>query len=448
MKSSFFILGMLGFLLGSLSHADQSASVASEPSIGLAEVFAAALDANPTLQIARSKLDVGRAQRSQSTAQLLPQISAGASLSENDQRNLEVSVPDNEFTGEKYNIQLQQVLFNWQVFASRKRASYIVDQRESEYFDALGMLLSDTSERYFSVLAAEDKRALIAAERETLSEQLKQAELRYERKLIKITDLYEVRSRLAMIRTDEIDAESEVALAKEALWEVSGLEIERLRPLSATVQFPEISGNLDLWVERAMSDSRQLRARDFALKAANASISERRGAHYPTVSLVASRQKSDIGYENSQADKRMSTYYGVNVSVPIFSGGSSSAKVREAYHMAEMARSEHELVRREVVRRTRAAFLSANSNLKRIDAAKVAVEAATASSKAMKRGFQLGTVTVIDVFDALRQEFRAQRDLQQAKYAYIHAMLSLKKEAGSISQADIHMINSWLLPPA
>jgi outer membrane protein len=184
------------------------------------------------------------------------------------------------------------------------------------------------------------------------------------------------------------------------------------------------------------------------LRAARATISERRGAHYPNVNFIASRQKSDIGYENTQANKRMSTYYGVNVSIPIFSGGSSSAKVSEAYHMAEMAKSEHELVRREVVRRTRAAYLSANSSLKRIDAAKIAAQAATASSKAMKRGFELGTVTVIDVFDSLRQEFTAQRDLQQAKYAYIHAMLSLKKEAGSIAQADITLINSWLLTPS
>jgi outer membrane protein len=426
--------------------AEEASTPPAKASIGLEEVFAAALEANPSLQIALSKLEVGRAQRSQSTAQLLPQISAGANLSENEQDFVDSDSPVTEFPGEKYNLQLQQVLFNWQAFANRKRASYIVDQRESEYFEALGTLLSQTSERYFGVLAAEDKRALIAAERETLSEQLKQAERRFERKLIKVTDLFEVRSRLAMIRTDEIDAESEVALAKEALWEVSGLEIDRLHPLNEDIDFPEIQGNLNLWVGRAMSDSRQLRARDYALKAARATISERRGAHYPTVNLVASRQKSDIGYENTPSQKRLSTYYGVNVSIPIYSGGSSSAKVREAYHMAEMAKSEHELVRREVVRRTRAAFLSANSSLKRIEASKTAVKAAAASATAMKRGFQLGTVTVIEVFDALRHEFRAQRDLQQAKYAYIHAMLSLKKEAGSISQADIGLIHSWLLP--
>jgi len=446
---TFVGLGLLSAssLLFAGSEAENS-SETTAPAQSLQQIFVAAMKANPALQIARSQLSIGRAQRSQATAQLLPQISATGNFSENEQSFPDGESGDSEFDGEKYNLQLQQVLFNWQAFANRKRASYVVDQKEAEYYDRLGIMLLDTADRYFSVLAAQDNKALVQAEREATDQQLKQAESRYQRKLIKITELYEVRARAATIRSNEIDAENEFALAKESLWELSGEEISALYRLDEHTVFADVNGDINTWVTRALSGNAQLSARDSAINAARQTISERRGAHYPVVTLVASRQKSDLGYENTASPKRQITYYGVDVSIPIFSGGSTSARVREAYHMAEIARSEHEQVRREVVRRTRAAYLSTKSSLKRIDSAKTAVDAATQSALAMARGFQLGTVTMIDVLDSLQQEFRAQRDLQQAKYNYIQSILSLKKEAGTIAKADIEEINSWLIPPS
>jgi len=456
MKPYFAVFSLTILLASSLLHAEAKGNGAPDsskqgPTQGsaqsLLQVFLAAMDASPALRIAHSQLSIGRAQRTQARAQLLPQISASGNFSDNDQSFPDQTTPDSNFDGEKYGLQLQQVLFSWQAFANRKRASYVVDQKEAEYYNSLGLLLLDTSDRYFAVLAAEDNLALVLAEREATDQQLKQAESHYRRKLIKVTDLYEVRARAATIRSDEIDAENEVALTKEALWEISGEEIAGLYRLNNAVEFPEINGSLESWVTKALQSNALLRARESAINASNQTISERRGAHYPVVKFVASRQKSDLGYENTQTAKRMITYYGIDVSVPIYSGGSSSARVKEAYHMAEIAKSEHELTRRDLVKRTRAAYLSVKSSIKRIGAAEYAVEAASASASAMRKGFTLGTVTTVDVLDALRQEFSAQRDLQQVKYAYIQALLSLKKEAGSIDKADIEEINSWLLSP-
>jgi len=441
-----FCLAVIG--LGTLPHAYAKTENASQDSAqSLLQVFLDAMDASPALRIAHSKLSIGRAQRAQARGQLLPQISATGNFSDNDQSYPDETTPDTSFEGEKYGVQLQQVLFNWQAFANRKRATFVVDQKEAEYYNSLGLLLLDTSDRYFAVLGAEDKLALVLAEREATDQQLKQAESHFKRKLIKVTDLYEVRARAATIRSDEIDAESEVALTKEALWEVSGNEISGLYRLNSAIEFPDVNGSLESWVAKALQSNALLKSRESAINAAEQTISERRGAHYPVVKFVASRQKSDLGYENTQTAKRLITYYGIDVSVPIYTGGSSSARVKEAFHMAEIAKSEHEMTRRELVKRTRAAYLSAKSSIKRISAAQYAVEAANASAMAMRKGFTLGTVTTVDVLDALQQQFGAQRDLQQAKYAYIQALLNLKKEAGSIDKGDIEEINSWLLPP-
>ena len=418
------------------------------PAQDLQQLFLATLEASPVLDIARYKLYAGKAQQDQANGQLLPQISLSGNFSDNEQDFIDTSAPVTEFDGEKYSAQLRQVLFNWQVFARRKKASLIVDQRQGEYFEQLNLVLIDITERYFMVLGAQDNVDLVSAERSAAEQQLKQAEVRYQRKLVAVTELYEIRARVALIKADEIQARNEFAIAKEALWETSGRTVDGLYRLADDTTFPSIEGTIESWVARALVSNTQLKVRHSAVKVAQQVISERKGEHYPTVSFVASHQKSDLGFENTPAQRREITYFGVDVTIPLYSGGSTSAKVREAYHNRGIAASELEMNRRYIVKRTRAAYLNAASSLQRIEAGRSAVIAADESALAMKKGFDYGTVTFVEVLDALRQQSSAKRDLQQAKYQYINYSLALKKEAGNVDGNDIERINALLEAPS
>lgn len=441
----FILKRRLAFLLASVLAI--APSISAEPK-DLQRLFLSALETNPSLQIARYNVEIGKEQKSQATGQLLPQISMSASFSDNELDVIDSAAADTEYDGEKYALQLRQVLFDWEVFANRKKASFVVDQLRADYYEQLSATLLETADRYFLVLAAEDKLALVKAEREATDQQLRQSEAHYKRKLIRVTDLYENRARAATIKTNEIDAHHELAIAQEALWEISGEEIGELKGLSDGVQFPVIQEGIEVWVDRALGSNHQLRSRQLAVDAALQAVSARRGSHYPTVSFVASRQKSDLGYENTQQDRRLITYFGVDITIPLFSGGSTSARTREAHHLAGIAKSEFDLTRRDVVKQTRAAYLSANSSLDRIDAGLYAVAAAEESAMAMDKGFKVGAVTTTDVLNAIRQSFSAKRDLQQAKYNYIKHKLSLEKTAGSLDMNDIEQINSWLVAPS
>jgi outer membrane protein len=62
----------------------------------------------------------------------------------------------------------------------------------------------------------------------------------------------------------------------------------------------------------------------------------------------------------------------------------------------------------------------------------------------MQRGFSLGTVTSVDVLNAIRDQYRAERDLQRARYEQIKYMLILKREAGTLDAEDIVEVGNWL----
>ena len=267
----------------------------------LQQVFASALESSPRLNIARAQLDAGEAQKNQARGQLLPQITLNGSFSDNRQ-TVELNSGGenrNTYDGEKYTLQLRQTLFNWRAFAARSRAALVLDQREAEYYGELGWLLVDVSEKYLDVLEAENTYHTVVAELEATDKQLQQVQRLYERQLTKITDLLEVKARVASVEADKIDAANALALAKEALWEVSGTPIDQLYQLNPVQAALTIEGEIETWVTRGLAQNPYLKARNYAARAAKKRISEQRGTYLPSVTLIAQQQKSDIGYENA-----------------------------------------------------------------------------------------------------------------------------------------------------
>jgi outer membrane protein len=314
--------------------------------------------------------------------------------------------------------------------------------------DVMSIVLVDTSERYFNVLLADGNLRLVQAERELVQQQLRQTEEMYKRKLVRITDMLETQARADKVVSDEIEAENESALAREALAELIGEYVGDIAPIRADFTLPKLENNMDYWVQLATDNNSLLQSKREAVIAAKQGVEEQKGGHYPKFDLVYSDQTSDIGYDNQQSPKRDTQYIGLDITVPLYSGGATSARVREAWAGYFIAREEEEAARREVLKRTRAAWLNTRSSRKRIDATEASVRSANKSYEAMSKSFTYGTVTAADVLEALHARTRAERDRQNALYGYITNWLALKREGGTLENDDLKQVNSWLLAVA
>ncbi len=424
----------------------------SVPALGetLEDFFEAAIDYSPRLRIAGENLNVVAARKRMALGNLLPQLNAASSFTENRRTSLDPFFQVDRlrtFDGERNYVRLSQSLFNWQAFSTRKQAGLTEDQAEAEYYYELAFLLTDVAERYFNVLQARDALDSIAAELEAVSNQLAQVQSMFDLQLAQITDLYQAQANLASVEAQQLQLESDLALAHEALRAISGLEPGRLYTLREEVEVPDLEGDVEFWVETALMNNQQIRARQFAERVANERISERMGAYLPQVSLIALRQNTNVGFDNAPIDQSDITYLGLDVTIPIYSGGTRTAQVREARSQHRIA--EHDLRRVELEAReiVRSAYLQSVSGDTLIEAAQSLVESTELSAEAMQQGLELGTVTTVDVFIALRDQFRAQRDLQRARYDQIKAMLVLQREAGTLEAEDLLEVGEWLEQP-
>lgn len=411
----------------------------------LEEFFTAAIDYSPRLNIAAESLNVGSARRRQTNGQLLPQVRANASLSDNRQNN--ALGQQSNYDGQRYSVQLTQVLFNWQAFAARGAAYLLEDQLEAEYYGELATLLADVAERYFNVLQAQDALDSIASELDAVNNQLEQIQSLYDRQLTRITDLYQAQASVAAVEAEQLRLQTDLAMVREGLYSVSGLEPGELYQLREDTLVPPLENSMNFWVNLAEQQNHQIRAREFAVQAAEKRIAERKGAYMPQVSLVLQRQDSDVGYDNVPISRTDNTYLGLDVSIPLYAGGSNRARVSEARSQRRIAESELRQVELEAGERVRAAYLRVQSSQTLVEAAEKLVESTTLSSQAMQRGFELGAVTSVDVLDALRDEFRAQRDLQKARYEQVKYLLILKRDTGTLTADDLLEVGTWLEAP-
>ena len=407
----------------------------------LEDFYTAALNFSPQLKIARERWNIGSARKDQNNGRLLPQVNANASISQNDTAQQGI---DSSFVGERYSLTVSQVLFNWQAFAARSQAYLLENQAEAEYYADLGVLLTDVADKYLAVLQAEDTLLSIESELEAMDNQIAQIQRLFDLQLALITNLYQAQARQAALQADLVDAQSQLTLAREALSVVTGLEAGSLSRLPDTIAITPLDEDLDSWVARSRDGNPLIQARSYALEAADKRVSSQRGTYLPQLSLIYQFQQSNLGFQNIRTTTIENNYIGIDVQIPLFAGGSNRATVREAYSQRNIAEEELRRTELEVEQRTTNAFLLVKNGESRIEAGQVLAESTATAYDAMQRGYELNTVTSVDLLNALRDTFNAERQLQQARYDHIRANLLLLRESGTLSPDDLLQVSRQL----
>ena len=416
----------------------------------LEDFFTAAIDFSPRLRIAEENFNIGGARERQAKGQLLPQVNANASLTDNRRNSFDPlgnSIRD-EFDGERYSLVLTQALFNWQAWSARKRASFLENQAEALYFYELAFLLTDVTQRYLAVLQAQDAITSIESELEAVTNQLNQIQSLYDLQLAQITDLRSAQASLIAVQAEQLRLQSEQSIAEEALRSITGIDIGVIFVLDNEIEIPEISNSVQYWVQLAEENNQQIKASQYALEAADEFIAESKGALMPRVNFFAQRQDSNVGFDNRFLGDTDNTFVGVDVSIPLYAGGSNRARVSEARSQRSIAELELRQVELEANQQVRSAYLQAQSSALLVEAAERLVDSTRIASEAMQQGFELGTVTTVDVLNAIRDQFAAERELQRARYEQITYQLFLKRDAGVLTAEDITEVGNWMVDSA
>ena len=192
-------------------------------------------------------------------------------------------------------------------------------------------------------------------------------------------------------------------------------------------------------MSRALSNNQSRKTLSLDVLVAETKVSRLQALRRLTVGLNLSTE-----YTDSASADGTDTSLTLSFKLPFYQGGLVTAQIREAALNHSAARARYESARREIKRKTRQAFLSINSQLRRIGALAEAVTAGESALQAKEEGFAAGLTTNIEVLDAQRDLFRAERNYLKARYDYVLQVLLLEQLSGQLNEEDVSRVNRWL----
>lgn len=409
----------------------------------LLQILRDARAGDPQLRAAdASRLAAGE-NKPQAIANLLPQI--GATLSRDHDSGVQGLGGVSSYGSHSYGVSVTQPLYRHENYVQLRRADALVGQADADYADADQQFLLRVATRYFTVLAALDNLRFARAEREAVARELEQARRRFDVGLVTVVDVQEAQARHDLTVAQEITAENTLEDAREALRVVTGQEYAALDELGERMplRLPD-PARVDPWIDRALDNNPTLRSARQAADAARENIDLQRAGHYPSLDLVAGHYDNDLGPRGGEPSGNR---IGVQVNIPLFQGGAVTSRTRQAAYQHEAAREQVEATQRDIVRQVRNAHRGQQAAVSQVKALRQALVSNRSSLDATRAGLEVGTRTIVDVLDAERELYRAERDYAKARYDYVLNRLLLEQAAGDLDEADILEINGWLLRP-
>jgi outer membrane protein len=437
----------------------------------LLEVYQQALQSDPLIHEAEARRLAALEALPQARGALFPQIDAngswqtrsgsGSALQFAADGSVGVVAVESTTETRGWNVGLRQTLFRWDQIVGLKRAGKIVAKAEADREAAQQDLIIRVSARYFEVLAAEDRLTSIHADRLAIARQLEQAKQRFEVGLIAITDVQESQAAYDSAVASEIQAKRELATARNFLREITGEYVSTLSAPGENFPLPNPNpADQQSWIDLAMGQNLVLVSSRLDEQIARHEIAFRRTGHYPTIDLVAGYSDSESTTTDQIIDgnpipdfptlPQKGDSIAVEVTFPIFAGGRTSSRVREAVYLHRASREQLQRVTRETERATRDAYLGVLSEISRVKALEQAVASSRTALEATQAGFDVGTRTIVDVLNSQRALFIAITNYYQSRYVYIGNVLLLKQAAGSLQIQDLEQIDRWLedrVPP-
>jgi outer membrane protein len=444
-------MGNIFLLVLTLTILSPAAEAAERQPANLLQLYDLALATNPVVEGRKYSVVEAEAQHDQALSKLLPQVSATGNVSWNE---FTQEVP-NRLTGgathvtSQYQalrgvVQARQALFDLASYRGYEGTEFTVKQAEQDLDNARMSLATDLVDGYLEFLEAHDEASYLQGELDLTDGDMQRIRRMYERAMAKVTDLYEVEAYYQTLKTRELEIHNAKAVALEKVREVVGVSVADLARLTKE-ELPPVPGQSDQWVANAVTTHPAIRALQYAMEAAAKTIASQWANHLPQLSLQMSGiYAKNGGFDNRQIDPYTVGTLGLQLNVPLYSGGGTKAGEREAVARFEMVKYKRMEKQREIERETRTAYLNAQTGHSRIASTAREVEARVKARDGQQRGYELGAATIVALLEAKKNLLKSRFAHARARYDYIRSLVALRVWGGTLTRTDMEEINSWL----
>jgi len=343
-------------------------------------------------------------------------------------------------------LSLDQSIFNRKYYIELAQSRSRAQRAQLELQSAQHDLMQRTVETYFTVLDSQTQLEFTRAKKEAVQRQLEQARARFDVGLATISDVKEAEASYDLTVANEISDETELSVNLSKLQVIINEHVSALKTISedTPIVHPEPK-NINAWVGTATEQNLELLAQKLTVNISEDEVKRQRANYFPTLDAYVRRNENEtFGADARNESTIRDTELGIELQIPLFSGGENYYRTKQASQFALENRKQLEETHRMIKQQAQESYLNVLASISRTQALARAVESAQSAYEANEIGFSVGTRSSVDVLLAVEELFAAKRDYITARHRYVVDLINLKRVAGILSATDLQQIDQWL----
>ena len=415
----------------------------------LLDWYRAAMNHDPDLKVVQADHEIFKERVAVAEAQLWPLLSATAQQSKNDtDRRQAILSQTTRYSSSGYSVNLRAPLLRGINFYGYRSAEAQYEQSAEALRHERQQAGLRVVEAYFKTVTARNRRNALQEEMNYHSAKLSHARKAFDSGEGTRTDIDEAMANVDLVAVKEIQAinllkTSEHTLSLLVGFKISAEELPDFDPgrlAGATMESFDFN---KVMAANERQNPEQQTARQ-SVEVAGLEIEKSKAGHWPTLDLVAGRTFSDSESGNTIGSRYYTDSIGVQLSVPLYSGGGIEAGVRQAIATQDRTRYQLDSARQQLALEATRWIGAVSESGQRVRAMEQVVRSSEQMLLATEKGLKAGTRTSVDVLNARQKMAQAKMDRDDAREAFVLAYIRLKSVMGEFDETMVSVANAWL----
>jgi outer membrane protein len=344
-------------------------------------------------------------------------------------------------------LEIQQPLLNAQLSAQSAQLKTSGTVADLQYALAKNTLLLGTVQQYFQWLMQNEQLNVLNRHLAVVVNLQAQAQERFRLGDTPVTDMLDAEAQEKTLRAQKSGLLNQIQNTQKVLEDATGWSASQWSRVEKQLARLEMAKPLDLstYQDQASIQNLGLRLLDAKLELARQTSKSHTLESSPSLALVAraTQQRLEGGGDfGSSASSNKQQYLGLQLNVPLYSGGMRSAQLAESLSQVEQLRMDLDAARLAVDQGIQAQWLSWQSNPDDLVAAQALVLANQKRLEATRLAYQVGDRSLQDVLHAQADSASAELSLFNLRLSGLWEQLSLYGLLGPIEESQLQMLDA------
>ena len=330
----------------------------------------------------------------------------------------------------------QPIFSGFSTVNSVKAADRAVKAAQNDLLNVEQNILLEASTAYLDVIQNQAIVELQKNNEELLQKKLDETVERFNVGEVTRTDVSQAQARHSQAVSDRIASQGTLQASIATYIELIGEEPKDLtEPVDMRNYLP---ASYDEALNIALKNNYTIKQAQHNYAAKGYEVYANIGALFPTLSLDGSigRNKSEQGEIDTTTEN---TEFGVNLSIPLYAGGATRAKIRQSKYQKWQAQETVLEAKRAVKSSVLSAWEYMKSNESQLAAISDQIKANTIALEGVQKEEALGNRTILDVLDSYQELLNSKVNDVKARRTYYVSAMTLLASMGKMTARELKL---------